>query len=90
MGLGEIIFALIMIILIWYTAFRFKIAYDSKKILQNIEEKIGKQNQAFFSDGKEINLKKQLGLVKREKVEKNNREEESKNIIQKIRNKFKK
>ena len=61
-GVAEIIFSLFMFCMLWFVIFKFKLMYDKKKKLKNIPEKIEKQNKRFFSDGKEVNLKKELGL----------------------------
>lgn len=61
-GISEIIFAIIVFIALWFAIFKFILIYQSNNILKNIEEKIDKQNKRFFMDGKEVDLKKQIGI----------------------------
>ncbi len=67
-GFPEIFFMFVMFIFIWFAIFRFKLIRDSKKILENIEEKIDKQTEIFRNEGKEVNLKELIKSNKK-KVE---------------------
>jgi hypothetical protein len=77
----ELLFAIPIFILIWFIIFKVKLKYDKAKLLKDLPEKIRKQDKKFYSDGKEIDLKKSLGL----EVEK--KEVVSKTIITKIKEK---
>ena len=59
-GVGEIILCIISFCLIWYLIFKMKLAYDTKKILENIAEKIDQQKQDFFSKNQKKDLKEKL------------------------------
>ena len=57
-----ILFATFMFCAIWFIIFKTKIIYDKNKQLENIAEKMEKQNNKFFVDGKELDLKQKLEL----------------------------
>ena len=59
-GIGEIILAIISFCFIWFLIFKIKLAHDSKKILENIEEKIDQQKESLFSENQKKDLKEKL------------------------------
>ena len=63
-GLGEIIFSLIMFMAIWFTIFKFVMIYQGRKKLKKLVEKIEKQDKEVFIDGKKFDIKEALGLDK--------------------------
>ncbi len=63
-GILEIVFTFIISCLIWFVVFKVMRNLEGKKLMNNIITGIEKQDKKFFTDGKEVDLKKELGLLK--------------------------
>ena len=66
-GVIEIVFAVICFLIMWFFIFKLMLKIEVKKILKNMPNKLEEQEKKFFVKGKEIDLKKTLGLQKVEK-----------------------
>lgn len=64
MGILEILVIGIMCCLLWLLIFKFLLKFHKNKILKDIANKIEKQANKFIYDGKEVDLKKEMGLKK--------------------------
>lgn len=64
--IAEIIFSIFAFCLIWFIIFKVKLKHEQKNLLKDIAGKLEKQNKKFFNDGKEVNLKKDLGIEETE------------------------
>lgn len=58
----EIIFTIIISCLIWFVIFKVLRKVEDKKLITNIEKGLEKQEKKFVTDGKEVDLIKELGL----------------------------
>lgn len=63
MVLGIVIISIPFMALLWFMIFKLLLKIDKKNPLKDIAKKIEKQDKKFYNDGKEVNLKEQIGLI---------------------------
>ncbi len=57
MGAVEIVFSTIAFFVIWFLIFKFKLMYDEKKAIQNINKKLEDQDKKVFNiKGRKVQL----------------------------------
>jgi len=62
-GIAEIIFSIIAFCVSWFLIFKFRLLWLEKNKYKNIVEKMEKQEKKFIIDGKNVDIKEQLGLT---------------------------
>lgn len=69
-GIAEYILAGIVFSMIWFFIFKIKIDIEKKEIIKNALAGIERQEKIFITNGKEVDIKKELGLDKKPKENK--------------------